>query len=77
MSLDPQRLEEVLVEVGRRLMAEGEAALGPWGCTTMTVEVCPEEVDSIVRAGACRADGRGEHDADISRYNQARSCFRS
>jgi deoxyribose-phosphate aldolase len=54
VSLDPQRLEEVLVEVGRRLMAEGEAALGPWGCTTMTVEVCPEEVDSIVRAGACR-----------------------
>ena len=54
MSMDPQRLEEVLVEVGRRLMVEGEAALGPWGCTTLTVEVCPEEVDSIVRAGACR-----------------------
>ena len=54
MSLSPERLEEILVEVGRRLMTDGEAALGPWGCTTLTVEVCPEEVDSIVRAGACR-----------------------
>lgn len=54
MSLDPRRLEEILFQVGSRLMAEGEAALEPWGCTTMTVEVCPEDVDSIVRAGACR-----------------------
>jgi deoxyribose-phosphate aldolase len=54
MSLSPERLEQILVEVGRRLLAEGEQALGPWGCTTLTVEVCPEEVDSVVRAGACR-----------------------
>lgn len=59
MSLDPRRLEEILFQVGSRLMAEGEAALEPWGCTTMTVEVCPEEVDSIVRAGACRVGVRG------------------
>lgn len=54
MSLDPKRLEDILVEVGRRLLEEGEGALGPWGCTSLSVEVCPEEVDSIVRAGACR-----------------------
>ena len=54
MSLDPARLEDILVQIGRRLVADGEAALEPWGCTTLTVEVCPEDVDSIVRAGACR-----------------------
>lgn len=54
MTMTPERLEEILVEVGRRLVAEGESALGPWGCTTLSIEVCPEEVDSIVRAGACR-----------------------
>lgn len=58
MTLDPERLEEVLVEVGRRLLAQGEDALGPWagsgGCAELSVEVCPEGLDSIVRAGACR-----------------------
>ncbi len=56
--MDAERLEEILVEVGRRLLADGESALGPWGCTTVSFEVCPEEVGAMVRAGACRVGVR-------------------
>jgi deoxyribose-phosphate aldolase len=54
--LDRARLERVLEEIARQILERGFDAVGgePWGCTQVCVEVCPDDVERIVRAGACR-----------------------
>jgi len=52
-----EELERILDAVARRILDEGlesADALGPWGCGTICVEICPDSVREIVRAGACR-----------------------
>lgn len=57
--MEAQRLEDILTEIGRQILERGlsavesEAAAG-WGCTTLTVELCPESLGHWVQAGACR-----------------------
>lgn len=65
-AFDPARLEDVLTEIGRQLVARGATGLegldlkdlglggGPWGCTPLASDVCPDGVGAMVRAGACR-----------------------
>lgn len=55
--MDSRALEDLLVEIARQIMDEGEGALGglgQWGCSTVCVEVCPERVEQVITAGACR-----------------------
>jgi deoxyribose-phosphate aldolase len=72
--MDAQRLEDILTEIGRRLLergASGPEGLDPWGCATVSVEVCPESVDAMVRAGACRLGVCGPDPArlgDVASY---------
>ena len=55
--LDAERLEAILAEVARQILDQGLGAvgsLGQWGCSSISVELCPERVEEVVRAGACR-----------------------
>ena len=55
--MDSRALEDLLVEIARQIMDEGEGALGglgQWGCSTVCVEVCPDRVEQVITAGACR-----------------------
>ena len=55
--LDAERLEAILAEVARQILDQGLGAvgsLGQWGCSSITLELCPERVEEVVRAGACR-----------------------
>jgi len=57
MTMDSRALEDLLVEIARQIMDEGEGALGglgQWGCSTVCVEVCPDRVEQVITAGACR-----------------------
>ena len=60
LPVDRARLEAVLEEVARQILERGlDAAPGePWGCTSVCVELCPDHVGRIVRAGACRVGVR-------------------
>lgn len=55
-AIDRARLERVLEEIARQILERGFDAVNgePWGCTQVCVEVCPDDVERIVRAGACR-----------------------
>lgn len=55
--LDAERLEAILAEVARQILDQGLGAvgsMGQWGCSSISVELCPERVEEVVRAGACR-----------------------
>ncbi len=54
---DPQQLEDLLTEIGRRIVEQGLTSvddLDPWGYRARSIEVSPDGVRSIVEAGACR-----------------------
>ena len=56
-ALDERQLEDVLAEIGRQIMEGGlpvSGGIGGWGCTTVRVEVCPDRVQRVIDAGACR-----------------------
>jgi len=53
-SVAPEVLERILTEVGRQILEHGVSAADPWGCSTIQVDVCPESVQRVVDAGACR-----------------------
>ncbi len=55
--IDAARLEEILAEIARQILEHGVGSIGSfgqWGCTSLAVEICPERVDEMVCAGACR-----------------------
>lgn len=55
--IDAEKLEEILAEIARQILDHGLGAIGgfgQWGCSSLSVEICPERVDEMVTAGACR-----------------------
>jgi deoxyribose-phosphate aldolase len=55
--IDAAKLEEILAEIARQILEHGMGSLGSfaqWGCSSVSVEICPEHVDGMVSAGACR-----------------------
>lgn len=60
-AVDEARLESVLLEIAQQLVERGldPAALGALGCTSIHVQVCPEHVQPVLDAGACRVAVRG------------------
>ncbi len=55
--MDAQRLEDVLAEIGRQILEHGFGAvgnIGQWGCTSISVELCEENLAPVIAAGACR-----------------------
>ncbi|MFT4541472.1 MAG: deoxyribose-phosphate aldolase [Planctomycetota bacterium] len=57
--MDAQRLEDILTEIGRQIVDRGLTQAdtfdaSEWGCATLTVELCPENLGQMVNAGACR-----------------------
>lgn len=54
--MNPERLEEILTEIARQILESGPEGVhyGAWGCTSISVEVCPENVQGVLDAGACR-----------------------
>ena len=55
--LDREQLENVVTEITRQIVEHGLGAvgqLGNWGCSTICVEVCPDRVNAVLSAGACR-----------------------
>ena len=54
---DETRLEELLVEVGRRLVAAGVTSLDDLDggrCVDLALRICPEDLQEVIQAGACR-----------------------
>jgi deoxyribose-phosphate aldolase len=51
-----QEIEDVLTEIARQMLDQGigSAAIGQWGCSTISVELCPDRVNAVIDAGACR-----------------------
>lgn len=52
--IDPARFEAVLTEVARQLLESGLDSFDPWGCRVIEVQVCAEDVQPVIDAGACR-----------------------
>jgi deoxyribose-phosphate aldolase len=65
--VDEGKLEAILMEVAQQLVSGGlnEADLGALGCTSIHVQVCPENVQSVLDAGACRVAVRGGNAAQL------------
>jgi len=60
-AVDEARLESILLEIAQQLVERGldPLALGALGCTSIHVQVCPEHVQPVLDAGACRVAVRG------------------
>jgi deoxyribose-phosphate aldolase len=55
--LSEKELEDVLTEIGRQILDQGMGSigsLGQWGCSTISVEICPDRINAVINAGACR-----------------------
>ena len=67
--LTERELEDLLAEIGRQILDQGAGsigALGQWGCSTVTVEVCPDRVHAVLDAGACRFGVASQHAPSLS-----------
>lgn len=64
-AVDEARLESILLEIAQQLVERGldPVALGALGCTSIHVQVCPEHVQPVLDAGACRVAVRGANAA--------------
>ncbi|MCB9914555.1 MAG: deoxyribose-phosphate aldolase [Planctomycetes bacterium] len=71
--VDEARLEAILTEVARQLLEGGldEADLGQLGCTTVSVQICPDHVQSALDAGACRVAVRAGNATQLSTLGAA------
>jgi len=52
--LTPDELERLLLEIGRQIIDHGVGVAAPWGCTTLSVQLCPDNLQPVIDAGACR-----------------------
>jgi deoxyribose-phosphate aldolase len=74
-AFDPDRLEDVLTEIGHQIVASGltsKEASERLGCSTLTVQLCSENLSPMVSAGACRVGGCG---ADPTQVGDLASYF--
>jgi deoxyribose-phosphate aldolase len=65
---DPDRLEDVLTEIGHQIVVSGlttEEASERLGCSTLTVQLCHEHLTPMVSAGACRIGGCGADPTEV------------
>ena len=54
--MNPEELEDILTEIARQILDNGLSSvegLGGWGCSTLSVEICPDRVNAVMNAGAC------------------------
>lgn len=67
-AIDEARLETILTEIAQQLVERGldAADLGALGCTSIHVQVCPESVQSVLDAGACRVAVRSGNASTLS-----------
>jgi deoxyribose-phosphate aldolase len=65
---EAQRLEAVLTEIAHQLVEQGLDASphGSWGCTSICVELCPEHVQGVIEAGACRVGVRTQEPGGLA-----------
>ena len=52
-----QELEDILTEIARQILDQGLSSVdghGGWGCSTISVEICPDRIHAVMDAGACR-----------------------
>ena len=65
---DEARLENILTEIAHQLIDRGldTSDLGALGCTSIHVQVCPESVQSVLNAGACRVAVASGNAAQLS-----------
>lgn len=66
--IDSERLEEILAEIGRQILDHGLSSIGgfgQWGCTSICVDLDPEHVGEVIRAGACRIGAAAPDPAQI------------
>jgi deoxyribose-phosphate aldolase len=71
--IDAETLEQILEEIARQILDHGIGAVGnfgQWGCSSVCVEICPERVDAVMTAGACRI---GVNQPDPSRLGSIAS----
>jgi deoxyribose-phosphate aldolase len=52
--LGEAELERLLTEIARQILEHGPEGVAPWGCGQICVDICPEGVNSMLSAGACR-----------------------
>jgi deoxyribose-phosphate aldolase len=72
--IDVETLESVLSEIARQILEHGLGSVGTfgqWGCTSISVELCPDRVHAVLHAGACRIGVAGSEPSavgDLARY---------
>ena len=52
--IDARKLEAILAEIARQILDHGLSSVSPWGCTSICVELCADDVHEVMHAGACR-----------------------
>jgi deoxyribose-phosphate aldolase len=53
----PAELERILEEIARQILdhgLDGSLAGNPWACGELCVQICPDRVNAVLDAGACR-----------------------
>ena len=63
-AIDAATLERLLEEIARQILEHGPESLSQWGCSSVCVELCPDRVNDVVQAGACRI---GVHRPDLAK----------
>lgn len=72
--MNPQELEDILTEIGRQILDQGLSSvegLGGWGCSTLSIEICPDRMSAVMDAGACRVgvpSGQGPSLSNMAGY---------
>jgi deoxyribose-phosphate aldolase len=72
--VDAEMLENILSEIARQIIEHGLGSVGTfgqWGCTSISVELCPDRVHEVLHAGACRIGVTGSKPpavGDLARY---------
>lgn len=67
--MDAAQLEDVLAEIGRQILEHGFGAVGnvgQWGCTSICVELCEDNLAPVIAAGACRIGVTGQAPGGLS-----------
>ena len=67
-SIERDKLELVLTEIAHQILEQGlhAAPHGAWGCASICVELCPEHVEGVLSAGACRVGVRSDDAQGLS-----------